>query len=168
MKNSIKIYISVLIIAIFSLVIFSFTKTSYAVSNTFSKKQMQDLVVSTALNYYYNRYYSDYEQKSLDEKNTITWRSLRNSPEMVSRINPYMIDCSSFVSIVYLYSIGYDMSDYRANISSSYYYQGVKYNYKDSAESYQNGYYITGHFPSTSFYSTSAERVLELLNLIIK
>ena len=138
---------------------------SHSYSSNYSRKDLQDMVVSTALSYYYNKNYSDYEQKSMDKSNTISWRSLRYSPEMVSRINNYMIDCSGFVSIAYLYSLGYDFSDYRNNISSYYYHNGVKYYFKDSYETYQNGYYITGKNLSTYLYSDSAENYFKSLEL---
>lgn len=105
------------------------------------------MVVSTALSYYYNQNYSDYNQKSMDENSTFNWRNLNNSPEMVSRSNLYDIDCTGFASIVYRYSIGYDFSEYAKDMAEldatqNYHY----YNYSDNAykarsNSYNNGIY---------------------------
>ena len=156
-KKIIHILISLILCILFmNMFLLKIHKKTYSYEN-FSREELQKMVASTALSYYYNHNYSDYEQKSMDSSGSISWRSLRYSPEMISRISNYMIDCSSFVSIVYLYSLGYDISDYRSALTSSYYFQGQKYNFSDSAESYQNGYYITGRSPSTSSYSKVAE-----------
>ena len=50
-------------------------------NDTPTVEQLQDMVVSTALSYYYNRNYSDYEQKSMDGNSSYSWRNITISPE---------------------------------------------------------------------------------------
>ena len=90
-----------------------------------TKEELQDMVVSTALSYLHNQVYTDYDQYSMDANttmslannkkatgNTFNWRKNSVSPEEISRTNIFSIDCSSFASIVYKYSLGYDFSEF--------------------------------------------------------
>lgn len=53
--------VSMLVIAFFA-IIAMFTKNAYSINSaSFTRKEMQDIVVSTALSYYYNNEYNDYE-----------------------------------------------------------------------------------------------------------
>lgn len=93
--------------------------------NAITKEDMQDMVVSTAMSYLHNQVYTDYDQYSMDANttmslannkkttgNTFNWRKNSVSPEEISRTNIFSIDCSSFASIVYKYSLGYDFSEF--------------------------------------------------------
>ena len=104
----------------------------------YSRKDMQDMVTSTALSYYYNNLFSDYGQylkdssygfKNTNIGGTYTWRSFIHSPESISRANKYFIDCSSFAGITYKYGLGYDFSDYYQKSRYSYFKNGKKYGY---------------------------------------
>ena len=99
----------------------------------YSRKDMQDMVTSTALSYYYNNLFSDYGQylkdssygfKNTNIGGTYTWRSFIHSPEAISRANKYFIDCSSFAGITYKYGLGYDFSDYYQKSRYSYFKNG--------------------------------------------
>lgn len=107
-----------------------------------SRTALEDYVVSTALSYLHNNIYTDYDQYAMDASSQMTiannktvkntsfnWRRTNVSPEQISRTNIFSIDCSSFASIVYKYSLGYDFSEhYKAALNNTYY----TYDYKNS------------------------------------
>ena len=77
-------------------------------SNSYTRKELQDMVVATAKSFYYNGKYSDYEQHGMDNKvaiptnanatfSSFQWRNLNITPESVSRSNRYSTDCSGIV-----------------------------------------------------------------------
>lgn len=127
MKNKTLIKISVILIIIVSLVLNIGKTYSLDESTVYTRKELQDMVLSTALTYYYNAYYSDYGQNAMDglgdevtedmnnyyKVTTLLWRDLTKTPEMVGRSNYYHIDCSGFTFNTYLNSLGYDMSKYK-------------------------------------------------------
>lgn len=106
--KSIKIKNEIAIVGILTfLLIIPLIRNSYAVdtSKTFTRQEMQDMVVATSLSYYYNNLYSDYSQYLKDKGygysktlvgGTYAWRSTAHAPEDVNRTNRYFIDCSSF------------------------------------------------------------------------
>ena len=110
---------------------------SYSASTeTFTKSQMQDMIVSTALSYWYNGYYSDYGQKPMDgigvgsnyyNLGTFYWRNLNITPEMVGRGKYYHIDCSGFTFNTYFNTFGYDMSEYKDLNSYTLFYSDETY-----------------------------------------
>ena len=117
MKKKALYIIYILIVFVLILSFGQYDKPSYSATNddyeyNTTRTNMQNYIVSTALQYYYKNKYSDYEQYALDGNGTINWREFDVSPEQASRINLYAIDCSSFVHLVYLYSLGYDLSHY--------------------------------------------------------
>lgn len=121
-----------------SLFVFNVNASSY------SRSDLEDMVVSTALSYYYNNLYSDYGQylkdtgygfKSTSVGGTYAWRNLTYSPEDISRGNKYFIDCSSFAAITYKYALGYDFSDHYKNSRYSYFRNGKKYGYYNMTSS---------------------------------
>ena len=77
-----KILISIIVIFFFSFIIFYFVnRGTYSTSdNSFNgtRKDMQNLVLSTALHYWYNREYTDYEQYSMNNNTSYMWRSFNN------------------------------------------------------------------------------------------
>lgn len=146
------------------------------------------MVVATALSYYYNNLYTDYSQFLKDknygfEKSTVggtyAWRSLKYSPEEVSRVNKFFIDCSGFAYIVYKNSLGYDFSDYYQNARYSYFSNGKKYGYYNMSNSNVNGFpdvfYLnkqnqslfsdmvnrTGMEPDSTFYANISKKVAD-------
>lgn len=172
MKKNITFISIILLIAIILFAMF-FSKQTYSVDNssyTGTREDLQNMVLATAQSYYFKRNYSDYDQLAINPMYSsengsfgrytalMNWRDFNNSPEMVSRSNMYNIDCSSFASIVYLYSLGYDFSDYRtAKINDNYVMTSKfgSYNYNDntwtnenhvydSLENYQNAYLLQG------------------------
>ena len=123
MKNKRYIIITAtLMVFIIGLIVISSKKTYSASTTTYSREYLQDVIISTGLSYFYNNQYSDYGQTPMDngagydigdyKYETVYWRDLNTTPEMVSRGNYYHIDCSGFAFITYLNAIGYDMSDY--------------------------------------------------------
>lgn len=122
MKKRKIIILTLVIISIFILSLIQ--KNTYSTNTsvrTFDRTKMQEFVVSTGLSYLYNNSRSDYEQKTMDEKETFNWRTFDQSPEMINRGNYYFIDCSSFVASVYMHSLGYDFSNFYKQ-SESYVY----------------------------------------------
>ena len=126
----IKIYkkyiiLIMLLIATSTLINFSI-KTTYAEENSldtkiYTRKQLQEMVVSTALSLYYNNYFSDYGQRAMDSLSTpgnyfnsgnLLWRDLNVTPESVGYSKYYHIDCSGYNFLIYKNTIGYDMAEY--------------------------------------------------------
>ena len=127
-------------------------------SKIFTRKELQDIMVSTAMSYYFNRTYTDYEQWGMDEASTYEWRKYSNSPEMVSRNNYFNSTCSTFTGIVDLYSIGYDLSTYYkySNISYRNYDDSgalTKKNAKDSVSNFQTAYNIQEPYSVTTIFA---------------
>lgn len=120
--KQVKIFAILLLVLGSIFVITSLMRNSYALSSkVYTREQMQDMVVSTALNYFYNTSYSDYGQTSMDLLSdstnyyyygTVYWRDLNKTPEMVNRGNYYRTDCSAFAFLAYLNTFGYDASKF--------------------------------------------------------
>lgn len=130
--RKIKLIFLFVITTLISLMIFPI----YSSENTFTRKEMQDMVVSTALSYYYNNDYIDYNQHTKDSIDTINgvripgsymWIKLNQTPEDVSRINTFSLSCSSFAFSVYKNALGYDFSDYYENNTYTYFKDGKYY-----------------------------------------
>ena len=162
--------IKILMIIICSVLIFmSNIRASYADNVTYTRLQLQNAVLATAVTYLYNNEYSDYSQKSMDggtgkynvdvfwkkgdndnpsrptyienkdEDSLNNWsitypfRTFLQSPDSASRTNRFFIDCSSFAMSTYLYSLGFDFSEYAyksqyPNLTArSYYSNGGKH-----------------------------------------
>ena len=158
MKNRKLLYIMLIIVLMLG-VLFLVKRGTYSstTESIYTRKQLQDMVVSTALSYYYNNAYTDYEQYAMDDYSTFNWRNLNTPPEMLSRSNVNNFDCSSFVNSVYLYSLGYDDSDYtvkkddnnKYNIGSTFRtYNDVnklaRFSSAGSANYFQNNYLQCG------------------------
>ena len=142
MKRLNKKTIRIIGILFFSALVFiSNIKESNAAGVTYTRLQLQNSVLSTALTYLYNNEYSDYSQRSMDAgkkkynvdvfwkdgkptyvesdgdslnkwNTTYPFRTFNQSPDSVSRANRFFIDCSSFVMSTYINAIGVDLSEY--------------------------------------------------------
>ncbi len=88
-------------------------------TNSYTRKELQNMVVATAKSFYYNGKYSDYEQHGMDNKvkvpssadsafSSFAWRNLNITPEAVSRSNRYATDCSGLIFAIYNSTLGYD------------------------------------------------------------
>ena len=122
-----------LILLVSVLALFVSVDKSFAVvtnDKKYTREKLQDMIVSTALSYYYNTSYSDYGQRALDNSevvtgqnyytsSTVNWRDTTVSPEMVSRSNYYHVDCSDFAYLVYKNTIGYDAAEYIDQLTST-------------------------------------------------
>lgn len=123
-----KFVLGVITFVFLGVLLISKIGSSYALdSKIYTRKQMQEMVVSTALSLYYNNYFADYGQKTLDyldvegnyfNSGNTFWRDLNISPEDVGFSKYYHIDCSAYSFLVYKNTIGYDMSEY--NIVNRY------------------------------------------------
>ena len=119
-KEKVKIiYIFIITVILLILLI----GKSFAQETTYTRKQMQEMLVSTALSLYYNNYFSDYGQKAMDNLGeeykgnyfrygNFLWRDLNISPEEVGYSKYYHIDCSGYNFLIYKNTLGYDMSEY--------------------------------------------------------
>lgn len=111
----------------------SYSATTYTY---YTKSEMQNIILSTAYSYLNNKYYSEYDQKSMDEavlgssgtSSSMNWRNFNVTPESVNRANYYHVDCSTFTSLVYIHSLGYDFNSYY-KLSPAVYF---KYSTEDS------------------------------------
>ena len=120
--KQVKIFAVLLLVLGGAFVITSLMRDSYALSSkVYTREEMQDMVVSTALNYFYNTSYSDYGQTSMDLLSdstnyyyygTVYWRDLNMTPDMVNRGNYYRTDCSAFAFLAYMNTFGYDASEF--------------------------------------------------------
>lgn len=126
MKKKIKYLFFILLIG----VLFSNFVVS-ADTDTYSRSNLQNMVVSTAFEYYYNHYFSDYEQSKMS--NGYNFRKITAS-ETVNRSDQYYIDCSSFITSVYLNSLGFWFNDY-ADYSEGTYYKNLLYYHVTSSSS---------------------------------
>lgn len=165
MKRNLK-YIFVGIMFIITLNFMLHKTHSKTVEKTFTRSELRELVVSTALSYYYNKNYSDYDQYSMDAKlespyqySSFNWRNVNNTPEMVNRANEYNIDCSSFVLMTYIHSLGYDMAEYLEYFPKNYIYENLKKTLVDTKEEYKKTYKMYGKGFSTGSVSQAASNV---------
>ena len=124
-KLNLFLTLFVVLLIVSTVVVVSFDK-SFALENslsskTYTRKQMQEMVVSTALSFYYNNYFSDYGQRAMDSlsvtgnyfnSGNFLWRDLNVTPESVGYSKYYHIDCSGYNFLIYKNTIGYDMSEY--------------------------------------------------------
>ena len=122
------------------LIVISSIRTCYAANVTYTRTQLQNSVVSTAVTYLYNNEYSDYSQKLIDGGSgyynvdvfwnngkptysesgtqlnnynvTYPFRTFNQSPDSASRTNRFYIDCSSFAMSTSIYGLGVDFSEY--------------------------------------------------------
>ncbi len=159
MKQLRKPVITILVILSVVVAFLLLKRGTYAIDDeniVYSRTDLENMAVSTALSYYYNHNYSDYEQKEMDDAKNYYWRSFITSPEMVSRSNIFAIDCSSFAASVYLYSFGYDLSDYAKNPYPPY-ANWVDDSEGTTREKYQHRYLQTGRGASTYFMGNIAE-----------
>ena len=97
----------------------------YSAEKTYTRSELQDMVVSTALSYYNNTDYTQYRTNSTfwsltradgssigGSASTFRYNSFNIAPEELSRTNMFYADCSGFAALTYLYSVGYDFSEY--------------------------------------------------------
>lgn len=165
-KNYRKICALVLVIMI-TFISYSITQSSYAdTTKTFTRSQLQDMIVSTAISYLRNNTYSDYDQHAMDvavshEGSSITtfnWRDFNITPESVSRTNNFHDDCSSFVTQVMINSINYDFSNYYSYTSNTFYvFNNFNYTKSNSSKTtFIEGYKKAGKSVSTFFFNELA------------
>ena len=126
-ENKVNKFLSIIIVVsiIFSMIGISIKEVNALEDNLdtkeYTRKEMQEMVVSTALSLYYNDYFSDYGQRAMDNLSVpgnyfnygnFLWRDLNISPESVGYSKYYHIDCSGYNFLIYKNTIGYDMSQY--------------------------------------------------------
>ena len=166
-----------IIITILSFVILK-TNSSYPLdTKIYTRKQMQEMIVSTALSLYYNNYFSDYGQRAMDnlgiEENyfnygNFLWRDLNVTPEEVGYSKYYHIDCSGYNFLIYKNTIGYDLSEY--NIVNRYllFYQDRKnyplarvsfYSGDERLKYYKEAYTRFGYGWNSGFLGTVARKI---------
>lgn len=161
-------FVLIMLIALFS---YSATQSSYAetTTKTFTRKEIQDMIVSTATSYLRNNTYSDYDQHAMDASSTyngssittFNWRDFNITPEMVSRTNNFHDDCSSFITQVLINSIDYDFSNYYGYTSNTFYlFKNFNYTQSKSSQStFIEGYKKTGKSISTFFFNKLANSI---------
>ena len=170
-KNNYKKITPFIIIMLIAIISYSATQSSYAqtTTKTFTREEIQDMIVSTATSYLRNNTYSDYDQHSMDASSTyngssittFNWRDFNITPEMVSRTNNFHDDCSSFVTQVLINSIDYDFSNYY-NYTSNTFYLFKNFTYtqsKSSKTTFIEGYKRTGKSISTFFFNKLANSI---------
>lgn len=153
----------VLLLGISLVLLGSIMKVSYA-KTEFTRKELEDMVTSTALSYYYNGKYSDYSQKAMDNatgtyRNSIRYRNFNLTPESISRGNQYFIDCSSFASSVYIHALGYDFSDYYSFSNSKYLASSFNISYSyTSPQNYKSAYQTSAVGINTAFFNNLSKK----------
>ena len=169
-KDKKLIMLIIFILIIFTGMVLIPIKIAYSASGSYVSKEMtrtelQNMIVSTAISYYFNREYTDYEQRSIDAAGTFQWRDYNNPPEMVSRSNFFNTTCSTFTGISELYSLGYDYSPYYKYSSISYQNYDTDNHLKrfyatDSPLNFQTAYLNYGKGASTSGISMMFYKML--------
>ncbi len=168
-KNNYKKITPFVVIMLIALISYSATQSSYAetTTKTFTREEIQNMIVSTAVSYLRNNTYSDYDQHSMDASSTyngstsittFNWRDFNITPEMVSRTNNFHDDCSSFVTQVLINSIDYDFSNYYTYTSNLFYvFNNFTYNKANSSKAnFIKGYQNAGKSVSTFFFNKLA------------
>ena len=139
------ILVIIIFVIIITMILFALiNKGSYSLNQrNFTRDELQNMVVSTALSYYYNQRYTDYEQKNMTNSDVpiFGWPTFDISPETLSRSNLMTVNCAIFVANTYLYSLGYDFSDGYSKYTSR------------SIQEHQNNYMNLGYEPSTTSIS---------------
>lgn len=161
-SKSLKVSI-IILLCIISIILSKELNRVYASENKFSREQLQDIVVSTGLSYFYNNIYTEYDSTQMDngklyQYGTMNWRNFNITPEDNNRTNIFQVDCSTFVAAVYMYSIGYDFSEFR-NIRAFTYRQYdenkrefIEYRTTTSEDNFKTGINLYGRGISTELY----------------
>ena len=132
------------VICLFLIVLCSISIVS---AETYTRKEMQDFVLSTALSYYNNNTNADYEQYSMNKAKNFSWSNFNVSPEGISRSRVLNTSCAAFSTICYDYSLGFKFSDAKYKKYVAYSTEG-----KDSTD-FDFIYYNLGYGPSTDYYA---------------
>ena len=126
------------------LILILFCSISFVSAETYTRKEMQDFVLSTALSYYDNNKYSDYEQYSMNTAKNFSWTTAIVSPEGLGRSQYLNTSCAAFTTLCYDYSLGFNFKKYKNLVDYST-------SGKGSAD-FDYIYYYLGYGPSTSFF----------------
>ena len=113
-----KISAAILSLIAVTLITIGVITNANATTEVYTKDQLRKAVAATAMSYLYNHNYTDYGQTTMSEISpetttgtklisTSLWRNYTVSPEMVNRANEFYIDCTSFVSLVYMNTLTY-------------------------------------------------------------
>ena len=166
--KSIMLFISLLIVFLAMFLIP--TKEAYSASGSYSsieltRTELQNMIVSTALSYYFKREYTDYEQRSIDSASTFQWRNYNVTPEQLGRSNVINIACSAFTGVSDIYSIGFDFSPYHTYSTISFQNYDVtnhlkRFYAKDSPLYLQTAYLNYGKGASASGISMMVNQML--------
>ena len=130
-RTKIIIILSMLILTL----ILSFLHVTFAYkqeNKVYTREELQDIVVSTAINYYYKKSYSDYDSGAMSLAG-FRWRELNIAPEDISTTRYYMVDCSAFAYLVYNESLGYNMTTEKIT--------DTKYGYQVESDAWNRKYY---------------------------
>ena len=160
--------ISIILVAIITIIIiiFPIPKSTLSVENTYTIEELQDYVVSTAISYYYNNKYTDYEGYWSDETYSDYSTMYNISPEMLSRSRYMTSQCDAFVHTCYMYSLGYDFSNYKNNLINNRYTSYVtndgKRLYASSSDTvYKNSYKYFNKVFSVSYSNNIAKKLVD-------
>lgn len=163
------------VLAVCSVIIPSF---SLSKKDIYTKEELREVIVGTALSYLYNNEYSDYNQTSFTDIPTTTKqtngeasslpvsympRNFNTTPESINRTNKYFIDCTSFVTSVYINALDYDFSEYyeyalnyndspKTPTSTTYYYNGIYNKTANSQADFKNAYKLVGRGNASGFF----------------
>ncbi len=153
-------------IAVLVLVNIDTNKPSASATTTYTRKELQDYVVSTAASYYYNNIYTDYEGHwaEISESNYSSVYDV--SPEELSRSKRTTMQCINYVANSYIYSFGFDFSKYKNSLVKSRYTRysvldsnnNQSYVYAiDSNTKYKNTYLYFSKIYSCKYMNTIAK-----------
>ena len=127
-----------------------------------SRKTLQNYIVSTAVSYYYNNKYTDYDGYWADESHSEYSTMYNYSPEMISRSRYIATQCDAFVTDCYIHTFGFDFSKYKDSLlkgkyTSYYTNNGVKKYAKDDVDVFKNAYKYFNKVYSVSFMQKIAK-----------
>lgn len=118
MKNKkLIVIIFALLISIILLIVYSNNRNKLSLSaptkTTYTREELEDLVVATAVSYYYKHEFTDYEGFYNEDAHS-TWSTNYNlTPEMIGSSKKMTTQCEAFATSCYMHTFGFDFVKYR-------------------------------------------------------
>ena len=117
-----KLVILGLVLVVFALIlIMPSPKSTVSSGTTYTRKELQDYLVSTAVSYYYNNNYTDYDGYWADESHSEYSTMYNLSPEMISRSRFMTTQCEAFATTCYMHAFNFDFVKYRSSFPNGKY-----------------------------------------------
>ena len=111
-KSFILILMLILVIYASIITLLIIKKDSLAANEVvYTRSDLQNYIVSNALEYYYKRSYTDYEQYAMDDFKSYYRLNINNNPLEINAGNTINLDCSGFAMMLYLQTFGFNFTE---------------------------------------------------------